>query len=584
MSVSSSQPQHVGPYRLIEKIGEGGMGVVHLAVSPDGGLAAVKVLRPWLVGGEDARRRFEKEFAALHRVRGHRVAAVLDADVDGDLPYIATRYVRGSSLDKVVGDHGPLQGRALMRLADGLAEAVATVHDADVVHRDIKPGNVMMTDNGPVLIDFGLARAIDETRLTATGMVIGTPGYLAPEVVAGGVPQPPADVHGWAATVAFAATGRPPYGAGPAAVVLDRIRRGDLDIDDVEPGLASVLKRALVADPAARPTITTVRAMLAEPDAAGTTAFGVAAGAAAAAAPRPSNDQAATDQTVTNAAATDPNAPPAANHQNGESPTVTSAATAYARPTRIQEVPLPAADREAPTAPGTDTVPGGPTVPAAPSSNGRAASPARKPRRPATLGPDGIAPPLATWPARLALVTGAAALVVLLGVSSGFGLVVLFALLVTGRTTWRVRRSLYQRRVARGYQPRDNMATAAGTPWYVLVSSIPSFFQVVLLGGVGYVIGTAVALSPDAGPRGPFVVAAIVIVALAWVGPATSKVRHGIRALAAPLDRNTRTGWIAAGVLFAIAWILALIWESYPTTWPIPEFLDFIVNELEQTV
>ncbi len=583
MSVSSSQPQHVGPYRLIEKIGEGGMGVVHLAVSPDGGLAAVKVLRPWLVGGEDARRRFEKEFAALHRVRGHRVAEVLDADVDGDLPYIATRYVRGSSLDKVVGDHGPLQGRALMRLADGLAEAVATVHDADVVHRDIKPGNVMMTDNGPVLIDFGLARAIDETRLTATGMVIGTPGYLAPEVVAGGLPQPPADVHGWAATIAFAATGRPPYGAGPAAVVLDRIRRGDLDIDDVEPGLASILKRALVSDPAARPTIATVRAMLAEPDAAGTTAFGVAAGAAAAA-PSQSTDQAAGDVAAAGKAGTDPNAPPAVNHQNAEPPTVTNAATAYARPTRIQEVPLPAADREAPTAPGTETTPDAPAVSGTTPPNGRAPSPARRPRPPVTLGPDGVAPPLATWPARLAVLTGAAALVILLGVSSGFGLVVLFALLVTGRTTWRVRRSLYQRRVARGYQPRDNMATAAGTPWYVLVSSIPSFIQVVLLGGVGYAIGTLVALSPDDGPRAPFVVAAIVIVALAWVGPATSKVRHGIRALAAPLDRNTRTAWITAGVLFATAWILALIWESYPTTWPIPEFLDFVVNELEQTV
>lgn len=539
------------------------MGVVHLAVSPDGGLAAVKVLRPWLVGGEDARRRFEKEFAALHRVRGHRVAEVLDADVDGDLPYIATRYVRGSSLDKVVADHGPLQGRALIRLADGLAEAVATVHEADVVHRDIKPGNVMMTDSGPVLIDFGLARAIDETRLTATGMVIGTPGYLAPEVVDGGVPQPPSDVHGWAATVAFAATGKPPYGAGPAAVVLDRIRRGDLDIDDVEPGLASVLKRALVADPAARPAITDLRAMLAEPDAVGTTTFGVAGGAAAAVSAPPNTDP-----------ITDPNSKPAVDLHNGEPPT---AATAYARPTRIQEVPLPAADREAPTTPGTVTAPDMPS----PNGSSGSPTPVRKPKRPATLWPDGIAPPLGSWPARLAVVMGAAALVILLGVSSGFGLFILFAVLVAGRTTWRVRRSLYQRRVARGYQPRDNVATAAGTPWYVLVSSIPSFIQAVLLGGLGYVIGTAVALSPEAGPSGPFVVSATVVVVLAWIGPATSKVRHGIRALAAPLDRNGRSAWIAVGVLFAIVWILLLIWESYPTNWPMPEFLDSVVDELD---
>src|SRR5690606_10285170 len=122
-----TETQRLGPYRLVERIGEGGMGVVHLAVSPDGGLVAVKALRPWVVGGEDGRKRFAREVEALRRVRSPRVAEVLDADVSGDPPYVVTRYVRGNPLNKVVADHGPLRGAALNRLASGLAEALASV-------------------------------------------------------------------------------------------------------------------------------------------------------------------------------------------------------------------------------------------------------------------------------------------------------------------------------------------------------------------------------------------------------------------------------------------------------------------------
>src|SRR5690606_23368906 len=249
----------LGQYRLVERIGEGGMGVVHLGVSPSGDLVAVKALRPWLVGGEDGRRRFEREVAAMRRVRGERVAEVVDADLSGDPPFIVTRYVRGNSLEKVVAAHGPLRGDALTELAAGLAEALDSVHSAGVIHRDVKPGNVMMTDSGPVLIDFGLARAVDEARLTATGLVIGTPGYLAPEVVRGKRSSPATDVHGWAATVAFAATGRPPYGSGPDAVILDRIRRGEHDLTGVEPSLAAVLHRALAGEPERRPSVRELR-------------------------------------------------------------------------------------------------------------------------------------------------------------------------------------------------------------------------------------------------------------------------------------------------------------------------------------
>ena len=547
MSVTTpgSEPQHVGPYRLIEKIGEGGMGVVHLAVGPDGGLAAVKVLRPWLVGGQEARDRFGREFAALRKVHGSRVADVLAADVTGDLPYIATRYVRGSSLDKVVADHGPLHNRALIRFADGLAEAVGSVHEAGVVHRDIKPGNVMMTDGGPVLIDFGLARAVDETRLTVTGLVVGTPGYLAPEVVDGQPPGPAADVHGWAATVTFAATGKPPYGAGPAAVVLDRIRRGEVDLGEVEPGLASVLQRALVADPHARPSVALVRSMLAEPDADVTVSYG---------------------------------------QGNGAPPTRTGQPTVYAKTTNVHEVPLPAADRARPAPPGPVT-----TGPDAPSpaeqtqpelarvpqlDDSRAGQAPRPPKPPMTLWPDGIAPPLATWPARLVIVAAAAVIFLLLIVANQLGVFVLYAVLVTGRVAWRIRRKLYFRRIERGYQPRDNATVAAGTPWYVLISMATSLLHVVLIGVVGYAAGWVVSLSPDADPAGPVVIYALSVIILAWLGPGASKVRHGVRGMAAPLERNRRAAWITFGVLLALVWMLLLIWENFPVAWPpggIPE-------------
>ena len=538
------------------------MGVVHLGVGADGDLAAVKVLRPWLVGGPEARERFEREFAALRRVQGSRVAGVLDADMTGDMPFIATRYVRGSSLDKVVSDHGPLRGSALIRFADGLAEAIAMVHEVGVVHRDIKPGNVMMTDSGPVLIDFGLARAVDETRLTATGLVVGTPGYLAPEVVDGHPPGPASDVHGWAATVVYAATGRPPYGAGPAAVVLDRIRRGDVNLTDIEPGLADVLRRTLVSDPAQRPAIAAVRSMLAEPDAAVTISYGGADGGPPG--PVPSNNGSA------------PAGTPGTAQSNEDQLTLSATPTVYANTTEIQGVPFPAADRAQP-------VPPGPVMAGPPASSDEQTNPdmaqvkpaadrpgraTRGPKPPMSLWPDGIAPPLATWPARLVIACAAAVIFVLLVVVSELGGLVLYATLVTARVAWRVRRSLYFRRAERGYQPRDNAAVAVGTPWYVVISMATSLLHLALIGLFGLAVGWVINRSPDADPAGPVVVYALIVVILAWVGPGASKVRHGVRGLAAPLERNRRAAWITFGVLVAVLWILLLIWENYPVSWP----------------
>ncbi|WP_299038318.1 serine/threonine-protein kinase [uncultured Pseudokineococcus sp.] len=243
----------LGPYRLVQQIGEGGMGVVHLALDPTDRAVAVKVLRPHIAGDPSARERLRREVAVLQRVRHRLVAEVLDADPDGPQPYVVTQFVPGRSLEEHVREEGPLAPAALARLADGLGQALAAVHDAGVVHRDLKPANVLMLDGDPVVIDFGIAKVADDPRLTSADLVMGTPGYLAPELVEGAEVGPAADWWGWAATTAFAATGRPPFGRGPWPVVLDRVRRGAADLEGVPAPLVPVLTAALSTDVDARP-------------------------------------------------------------------------------------------------------------------------------------------------------------------------------------------------------------------------------------------------------------------------------------------------------------------------------------------
>ncbi len=230
------------------------MGVVYVAEGPQGGRVAVKVLRPHVVGDANGRARLAREVTSLRRVRSPRIAEVYDADPWGETPYVVTRYVPGPSLREVVDSRGPLQRAELLRLARGLAEALVVVHGADVLHRDVKPSNVLLQDGDPVLIDFGLAQLSDDMTLTQTGWLLGTPGYLAPEVLYGDAPSPAADVHAWAATVVYAATGSGPYGSGPPMAVMDRARRGECDLTGVPGELVPVLTAALRLDPANRPT------------------------------------------------------------------------------------------------------------------------------------------------------------------------------------------------------------------------------------------------------------------------------------------------------------------------------------------
>jgi predicted Ser/Thr protein kinase len=251
---SDNVPGAVGPYRLVQRLGEGGMGVVHLGLGAEGHAVAVKVMRAHIAADPDARRRLAREVETLRRVRHPRVAEVIDADVDGAVPYLVTRFVPGRPLDLHVREHGPLARGHVARVGTVLADALRAIHAAGVVHRDVKPANVMLLDGEPVLIDFGIAHVADETRITVTGLVMGTPGYLSPEVVAGEPVTSATDWWGWGATLAFAATGRPPFGTGPIEVILDRVRRGDCDLSGLDGPLRDALDAALTIDPAKRPS------------------------------------------------------------------------------------------------------------------------------------------------------------------------------------------------------------------------------------------------------------------------------------------------------------------------------------------
>lgn len=246
-------PARLGPYQLVDRIGEGGMGVVFLARDASQQTVALKVLRSSVAGEPTARRRLAREVETMRRVRSPYVADVLDADLAGDVPYIVTRYVPGRTLEQVVIDAGPLTGPALWQLACGLADALVAVHAAGVVHRDLKPSNVMILNGLPVVIDFGIAQGPDATQLTMTGMFMGTPGYLAPEVIEGSPSSQASDVHAWGATVAFAATGQPPFGTGSYEAIFYRIVNGQPDLDGVPAPMLPLLAGALARDPAHRP-------------------------------------------------------------------------------------------------------------------------------------------------------------------------------------------------------------------------------------------------------------------------------------------------------------------------------------------
>lgn len=242
----------LGGYDLVERIGSGGMGVVYRAIDADRREVALKLLHPHIGSDPEARDRLRREVIALQRVRGVAVARVLDAEADSDEAFIVTELVDGVSLDASVRGEGVFAGEELAQFAADLAGALDAVHSAGVIHRDLKPSNVMVTGSGPVLIDFGIAQIGDDARLTQAGTVIGTPGYLAPELLRGDVATPESDWWSWAAVLVFAATGRAAFGSGPVQAVLGRVGEGTPDLTGVSPGVAHALRGALASDAAAR--------------------------------------------------------------------------------------------------------------------------------------------------------------------------------------------------------------------------------------------------------------------------------------------------------------------------------------------
>ena len=263
--LTPDDPRAVGPHRLLARLGAGGMGRVYLARTPGGDLAALKLVKDDLAHDPEFRARFDREVRAARRVSGPFTPAVLDADTGAGVPWMATEYVPGPTLKEAVRDHGPLPAQSLPVLASGLARALAAIHGADLVHRDLKPGNVLLSPRGPQVIDFGISRAVEGTVLTRTGQTLGTPAYTSPEQVTGSGVSPAGDVFSLAGTVLFAAGGRPPFGAGDPIAVLHRILTEDPDYTAVPEGpLRDLLSRCLDKDPAERPDTAAILTALAD--------------------------------------------------------------------------------------------------------------------------------------------------------------------------------------------------------------------------------------------------------------------------------------------------------------------------------
>ncbi|MFE9723101.1 protein kinase [Streptomyces sp. NPDC005794] len=251
-------PRRIGPYAVLARLGAGGMGEVFLGLrdgsGPDGAPVAVKTVRRDVAQDPGFRQRFRREIAVAQSVTGPGLAPVLDGDAETDVPWLATGYVAGPTLSAAVRRSGALGEEEVRMLGADLARALESVHAAGVVHRDMKPGNVMLAADGPRLIDFGIARGAGATPLTTTSRMIGSPAFMSPEHVAGsGRVVPASDVFCLASLLCFAVTGRDPFGDGPVAAVLYRVKYVEADLDGVPDALRAVLQDCLAADPAARP-------------------------------------------------------------------------------------------------------------------------------------------------------------------------------------------------------------------------------------------------------------------------------------------------------------------------------------------
>ncbi|MGW4639821.1 serine/threonine-protein kinase, partial [Sphaerisporangium sp. NPDC004334] len=261
-------PARVGGYELTARLGEGGQGVVYLGRTPAGAPVAVKVLRSDLAQNEEALARFVREVSTVVRVATFCTAQVIETGVADQRPFIVSEYIDGPTLMAVVEREGPRQGAALHRLAIGTVTALVAIHQAGIVHRDFKPSNVLLGADGPRVIDFGIARALDRSS-TLTSTLVGTPAYVTPEQLAGEQAGPAADMFSWAGTMVFAATGEAPFGADSLPAVFHRIMNLEPDLGALDERLRVIVAACLAKDPAARPAAGEVLMRLLGHDGAG---------------------------------------------------------------------------------------------------------------------------------------------------------------------------------------------------------------------------------------------------------------------------------------------------------------------------
>jgi len=247
-------PREIGPYRLLGKLGSGGMGHVFLGMSPGGRPIAVKVIREELADDPQFRSRFRREVAAARMVSGLFTALVVDADLDGAVPWLATAYVPGPSLTDAVRQHGPFPARTLLALAAGLAESLSAIHAAGVVHRDLKPSNVLLAEDGPRVIDFGISEAAEASSLTGANVVIGSPGFMSPEQVLGQDIGPPSDMFSLGAVLTFAGTAQGPFGSGSNAALVYRLVNSPASLGLLPEEIRPLVGGCLAKHPSDRPT------------------------------------------------------------------------------------------------------------------------------------------------------------------------------------------------------------------------------------------------------------------------------------------------------------------------------------------
>jgi hypothetical protein len=261
----AGDPRLIGSYRIVGRLGSGGMGTVFLGRSVAGRLVAVKVIRDELAEDPDFRVRFRREVAAARKVSGLFTAPVVDADLDASVPFLVTAYITGLSLADAVSRHGPLPTASVLSLAAGLAEGLGAIHSAGVVHRDLKPSNVLLAEDGPRVIDFGIARA-EASTVTRTGLVFGSPGFMSPQQAEGGEVGPASDVFSLGTVLAFAATGEGPFGTGSTAALVYRVVHSPPNLEQVPIQIRPLIERCLAKDARQRPS---PRELLAELDGIG---------------------------------------------------------------------------------------------------------------------------------------------------------------------------------------------------------------------------------------------------------------------------------------------------------------------------